>query len=539
MINFVLFYTIFYRLLLHMAHAMIELHDLNKNPIAVITLGEAKIKTGYMRIIQPIDLFKIYEIIMNFDNLVKNNTYNHQLYRLLNARNNLLYQTYLKLIPLQHRTKRWDNFGRIIKWIAGTPDADDLRIINDTMNNLIENNNQQIIFNEALNSRISQLNQVTTELLQLDLKSKQRHVIEINLLTILLNIDAVQHQIEVLEDAILLAKNGIPSSRILSMKDFFKLKTFLQRQHIHVSSYEDLLTKATAQIALNNTHVMYMLKVPQISTEVYEYEYVSPLIQNQSRIYVESNYYISNKSHIFEISDQCKEDLEYYLCDSEFIKPSNPCINNLIQLQHANCTYEKVYSSGIIKRINDATILLNNVNLTLKSNCNNNTQVLEGSYLIQFDQCDLYLDNHQFSNYFMEMSSKSFRPTTGLTALETHIIEKPTLEYLGNLTLKHRSLLQHVYLENNSVKWKLTMFGTISISTTVLFASIILIYIVLVRKSNRTKVEVNLSTSTEASAPEDIEMAPIPTKSPYPDISDKRFQELVNYLNTPTSARPI
>lgn len=132
-----------------MVNAVIELHDLNKNAVAVIPLGEAKIKLGYIKIIQPIDLLKMYEIIMNFDTLVKNNTYNSQLYRLLNARNNLLYQTYLKLIPLQHRTKRWDNLGRIIKWIAGTPDADDLRVINETMNNLIENNNQQIFFNES------------------------------------------------------------------------------------------------------------------------------------------------------------------------------------------------------------------------------------------------------------------------------------------------------------------------------------------------------------------------------------------------------
>lgn len=516
---------------------MIQIHDLNKNPIAIIPLGKAKIKTGYVRIMQPIDLMQLHSIILKFDELVKKHVYNNQLYRLLNNRNNLLYQTYLKLIPHEHRIKRWDNIGRVIKWIAGTPDAEDLRIINKTMNELIENNNQQIYFNEALNSRINHLNQVTAELLQLDFKSNQQHVIDINLLTILLNMDAIQHQIEVLEDAILLAKNGIPSSRILSMKDYLKIKSFLQQQNIPVSSYENLLTRATAQIAMNNTHVMYMLKVPQKSTEIYEYEYINPLIQNQSRIHVESNYYITNKSHTFETSKQCEEDSEYFLCDNESLKPTSSCINNLIQSQHANCTYEKVYSSGIIKRINEATILLNKVNITLKTNCSNNTQILEGSYLIQFEQCELHLDNHHFSNYIMELSSKSYQPTTGLIALEKDIIDKPTLEYLGNLTLKHREMIHHVFLENKSLKWNFTILGTISISTTFIVASIVVIYIILVKRINRTSIEVNLSTAP--SAPGDIEIEGIPTKSPYPDISDNRLQEINNYLNMPTADRPI
>lgn len=265
---------------------------------------------------------ELHNIILKFDELLKKNVYNNQLYRLLNNRNNLLYQTYLRLIPHEHRIKRWDNIGKVIKWIAGTADAEDLRIINKTMNELVENNNQQIYFNEAPNSRINHLNQVTTELLQLDLKSKQQHVIEINLLTILL-----------LEDAILLAKNGFPSSRILSMKDYLRMKSFLQQHNIPVSSNENLLTRATAQIAINNTHVMYMLKVPQQSTEVYEYEYINPLVQNQSRIHVESNFYITNKSHIFETSKECEEDSDYFLCDYESLKPASSCISNLIQSQ--------------------------------------------------------------------------------------------------------------------------------------------------------------------------------------------------------------
>ncbi|XP_021702580.1 uncharacterized protein LOC110676941 [Aedes aegypti] len=366
------------------AQGQIQIHDLNKNPLAIIPLGKAKIKTGYLRIIQPISLIQLHDIIQKFDDLIKKNVYNNQLYKLLENRNNLLHQTYLKIMPSSNRAKRWDTIGTILKWIAGTPDADDLIIINKTMNALIDNNNQQTFINEAINSQIKHLNQVTNDLLNLDYKSKQQHVIEINLLTILLNLNAAQHQLEVIEDAIILAKNGIPSSQIMSVKDYLKIKRFLENQNMPIKSFEDLLTRSTTQIAMNNTHVMYMLKVPQFSNEIYSYEYISPLVHNGSRIYISTNHIINNNSHIFELSKQCQEDDEYYYCESKILQPTT----NLIQLRHANCLYEKVYSSGIITRINDATILLNNVNITLKSNCSKLNQRLEGSYLIHFEKCE-------------------------------------------------------------------------------------------------------------------------------------------------------
>ncbi|XP_055610990.1 uncharacterized protein LOC129757726 [Uranotaenia lowii] len=446
--------------------------------------------------------------------------------------------------------KRWDSVGTVIKWIAGTPDADDLRIINGTMNKLITNNNQQFLFNEALNSRVIHLTNITNELLQLDYKSKQQHTIEINLLTIILNIDAIQHQLEVLEDAILLAKNGIPSSQIFLIKDFRRIRTFLKQQQIFVSSFEDLLTRAVAKIAVNDTQFIYILQIPQLSTDIFDYEFVDPLIER--RIHIQSNYIIKNKTHVFETLTQCKEENEFYLCESEALKPTSQCISNIINLQHANCTYEKVYDNGIIKRINEATLLLNNVNVTLQSNCSNNTQRLEGSYLINFDQCEIFIDNIQYLNTMMETTKKSFRPTTGILANENNIVDLPPPEILANLTIKHRSMLKHVYLQNESFKWKIHIFGSMSILTLCLIIGTIGLYAIRRRTHKNTSVEIKLLNRIPSAPKENLQKSAdisderIPTapkeslpKSPYPDVSDERFQEIVTYFNTPTSSRPI
>ena len=405
------------------------------------------------------------------------------------------------------------------------------------MNNLIENNNQQILINQAINSRMHHLVEIVNNLSDLDFKSKQQQIIEINLLQLILNMDTIQHQIEILEDAILLAKHGIPSSRILSIKDFMKIKVFLMQQNITVTSFEHMLTKATAQVAMNTTHVIYMLKIPQLSDETFNYEYVEALIHDQKRITLQSNYILVNKSHVYETRSPCSQDLDYFLCDPDMLKITNQCVNNLTQMQHANCSYEKVYTTGIVKRINDATILLNNVNTTLQSNCSNNTHILEGSFLIQFSECILHLEDNHYSNAIIETTQKQFRLTTGLIVNESSLADLPSPEYLGNLTLEHRSMLKHVYLQNDSLQWKFNLFGIINVSTVTLIIIIIGVYITIQFKVKRTVIEVNLQKEDPTAPSEVLELNSIPEKILYPDISAERIAKIQQYLNMPTQER--
>ncbi|XP_058820939.1 uncharacterized protein LOC131683137 [Topomyia yanbarensis] len=385
--------------------------------------------------------------------------------------------------------------------------------------------------------------QLVNHLLELDNKSQQQHVIEINLLTAILNIDTVQRYIEMIEDAILLAKHGIPSSRILNTKDFEKIRKYLEEHKITVKSFEQLLSKSNAQVSMNSTHVIYMIKVPQLSEQTYDYEYIDSVVQNQKQVLVRSNYILTNGTHIYESTEKCANELDNYICESNNLKSPNECISNLVRIKHANCSYEKNYSKGIIKRINDDWIPLNNVNVTLKSNCSNVTQQLNGSYLIQFEKCELESDNSRYTNLVMEVSSKSYRPTTGLTVFETNLVDIPPPEFLGNLTLKHRKILQHVYLQNDSFKWKLNIIGSFSIGIFVISMAIITVYILSCRY-NKTTVDVNVSPSAPIEIPTPKVSSNFSTSetlpnSPFPDLSIERFKELNQYINMPVSERSI
>lgn len=520
----------------------IKVHDFNQNPLAIIPLGKAKIQLGNVRIIQPINFTQFEDIIQNFDEILTTNKFNGQLYQLLKKKHTILYNTYYKLKPITHRRKRWDTIGTVWKWIAGSPDAEDLRVINSTMNNLIDSNNQQVLINNAIDTRIQHISKSTNNLLELNFKTQLEHQREMHILTTILNMDAVQQQLEILEDAVLLAKHGIPSSRILSLSDFARIKPFLEQQNVFVTTFEKLLSKSSTQVTMNNTHILYMLKIPQLSSEIYQYEFIDSLIQDQKRIHLDSNYILFNDTITFEINSECIQDDNIFICDSKLMKTPNECIHKLIRIQHANCTFDKVYSTGIVKRIDEATILLNNVNLSLQSNCSNNVQSLEGSYIIQFEQCELYLDNNIYTNFIVKIDSKTFRPTTGLMVKEDNLIDIPSQEYLANLTLHHRSILNHVYLLNNSLQWKLHLFGMISFCTSFIILLIIVVGIIVKYwNSKKVNIEININEQEMATAPTSEEIQgkhiTIENKSPYPDVSTERFIEIQNFLNMPTQDR--
>ncbi|XP_053667379.1 uncharacterized protein LOC128717031, partial [Anopheles marshallii] len=243
--------------------AKIYIHDLSKNPLAIIPLGEAKIRIGYVRVIHPINLLDLSKTIDETIELIPTEVQTESLEKLIQLKAMKLQETFKKVKPFK-KQKRWNTIGKVWKWVAGTPDADDLQIINSTLNSLIEENNHQVMINEALNRRLQEVTDIG--------------------LIILSNLDILQDQIETIEEAILSAKHGIPNSKILSTEDLQMINEFLKKNGIAYTTAEELLARSVAQFMMNTTHVLYMLKFPRISSQIYEYDFIEPIVANGKRI---------------------------------------------------------------------------------------------------------------------------------------------------------------------------------------------------------------------------------------------------------------
>lgn len=511
-----------------------HIHDLTNSPLAVIPLGEARIKIGFIRIIQPIDLNDIQKIIFKINNEVTQKDHCNALQELIKIKNQRLYETYLKIKPFVKRQKRWDTIGTTWKWIAGSPDAEDLRIINSSINSLINNNNKQVMINKALSKQLQGITDITNQLLTTQQQAMTNHSIEVNQLVMLSNLDLLQNQIETLEDAILMAKHGIPSSKILSIHSFNQIATLLHEHNIYLSSFEELLTKSTAQVILNSTHIAYILKIPQLSREIYNYDYIDSIIRKGKRIILQENYILKNESHIFETTQPCQNQDDYFLCESISLKYTTKCIEQLIRGKHSNCSFERVYTNGLIKRITDNTILINNAVVEITSNCSNSNQVLNGTYLIQFEQCSLGINGEIHSNFEATLTGRTYLPTTGQLVQQINIIDAPSPEYIQNLTLENREKLQQIHLESHSLSWKFRILGTIGISTTVIVI-VIIILLIYFSRITFTKIKVELPeqaismTELKATAPD----------GPPEEVSDGRKKEIDNFINMPSLYRNV
>lgn len=520
-----------------------HIHDLTNSPLAVIPLGEAKIKIGFVRIIHPINLDNIKEVIFKINRDIQHKTQCNALQELIKIKNQKLYETFLKIKPFIRRPKRWNAIGTTWKWIAGSPDAEDLKIINSSINSLVTSNNQQIMINKAISHQIQGITDVTNELLTDQQERMKNHSIEINQLIILSNLDLLQNQIDTLEESILLAKHGIPSSKLLSIHSFNQIATLLQEHNVHLTSFEELLTQSTAQVILNTTHIAYILKIPQLSKNVYEYNYIDSTIKNGKRIMLQQNFLLKNTTHVFELSKPCEKQDSYYLCDTSSLSYTSECIQLLIRGQHSSCNFEKVYSNGIIKRINDGTIFVNNIIIDISSNCSNANQMLNGTFLIQFEQCSLYIDGELYSNYDITIEGRPYLPTTGQLVQEINIIDAPSPEYIRNLTLEHREKLDQINLQNHSLSWKLNTFGSIGLSTIIIITMTIGFFFYFSRFSF-TKIKLELPKYNK----EIIQLSEIGTAAPKEstnknessdELSEERKKEIEQFVNAPSPYRTV
>ncbi|XP_055608772.1 uncharacterized protein LOC129756044 [Uranotaenia lowii] len=441
----------------------------------------------------------------------------------------------MKLKPFSSsRPKRWDSIGKTWKWIAGTPDADDLKMINTSINSLVLQNNQQVLINEEIGKRIQDITAITNQVLKAEKERTKNRSLEFNQLIMLSNLDSLQDQVETLEEAVLMAKHGIPCSKLLTIHNFNNIATYLAKYDMFISSFEELLSKAKAQVMMNTTHIHYILKIPQLSINTYEHIYVDSIIKNDKRISIKQNYYLRNLSHIYELKHSCSNEAEYFLCENQDIDIPPHCIKELIFGQHTNCTFERVYSKGLIKRITDATILINDAVIEITSNCSNNNHILNGSFLIQFEQCNLRINGELYSNYEMTLPNNPYHPTTGLLVNEIGIIDSPTPEYLTNLTLSHRAKMDFIELQNQSLEWKFNLFGSFTgtlVTITIIYFAIRLVL------SRRNSLQINIK-------PEKIDETALTEISTEPEsstkqLSEEKQNEIEKFLNVSTPYRNI
>lgn len=454
------------------AHAQkLSIRNLQDDPLLLVKEKDCKIQTGTIRIIHPINLSSIEETAeMLISSSYRNNVQlTNPLTSILRYKTKKLYNNLYQLKPQEHhRSRRWNAIGTVWKWIAGTPDASDLQAINTTMNDLIDQNNQQFKVNQNINNRIQQLTQAIKEI-TMQAKLNDIMMNDIETTTSILNIDIINQLLEDIQDAIMLSKLSITTNKILSIREILTIKELLQDQGVNIHLPDEALQFVTPKFATSPGTLLYFMHVPLLENTTSSVIRIYPITNENQIISEYPERIIKNGNRIF--TTQNPKD---YVQKSAYLKDLNDrCVSHLINGRKPECNV--IFNNQTTyKLISDNTLLISNVkNQQLESNCGPDNRSLEGNLLINFVNCTININNQSFKNE--EYISEPELIDSAFYNLEPawKIRDNPDLKNIHQNTIQNRRHLEHVYLEQHNLRFKFwTLFGGLS------FTYIIILFVV-------------------------------------------------------------
>lgn len=450
---------------------------LNNDPVLILQNSKCKIQTGTTKLIHPINLTDI-EQTMEIVSTLAYKKITNPLTKIVKQKLQELYTNFHQIKPTSTiRRKRWDKLGTAWKWIAGNPDAQDLRIINSSMNDLINENNRQYQVNNQVNLKLQTLTNTVNEIVE---NSYSNKVVlnEVETLITILNIDTINKILLDIQDAIILSKTFTVNTRILSLKEITTIRLLLEEQGIKVDLPDEAINLVTPKIAVSKDTLLYILHVPQLEPEEADIIQIFPLNNDNVVIKNYPNYLIKLRKTLY-ISDKPSEYVQRHAFIKEF---TDSCIQPLIWGTHAHCATKTEYHTET-KLIAENTILITNAkNQTISSTCGPNNRNLTGNFIITFSNCSVVFDNLTFSSKEIKSEAKLMQTALYNIRMEHWLQNELNISVIDNQTMTNRKLLHHVSLKqfNSDIQiWSL--FGGLSVTTII---SITLIFIYLRRTVN-------------------------------------------------------
>ncbi|XP_062539185.1 uncharacterized protein LOC134207488, partial [Armigeres subalbatus] len=393
--NFVI--SLFRLLLAIGGHAEIFIHDIKQNPIVILPMGKAKICYSYLRIIHPIEMNPIENVINVLYLKAQEKIANDRLLNpIIKTKIEKLSQSFKKINISDKRVKRWDSLGRGWKYISGSPDAEDLRLINATINSIVDQENNQIRINSGLDIRIRNLTYSINSIISSYNNLSSEFNEGFSSINLLLNIDELIQQIETIGDAITLARLNIPSSRLISLAELTVAQRFLKDQGLDVATAESVLEIAEAYVITTKDSIKYILRIPKVTNEAYTLYQIEPVISNGTRVHLKASFYL-NGTTPFCSKSVCDQHAEQFICQSSELETPSKCMQKLISGSSAHCPIEKIYGRNIVKRINEATIIIQDANITIQSNCSMHNAIHQ--HQRKYSQQDFYPDHRIEGKY--------------------------------------------------------------------------------------------------------------------------------------------
>lgn len=436
----IVFFTLFFW---QIRSQKMEIRNLNTDPILILKTNNCAIQTGIIKILHPINITNLEKNVNLFLKISRDIDDTLPISELIRRKSRQLVSNLHQVKPAKsRRIKRWDAIGTTWKWIAGNPDAEDLRLINTTLNELIDQNNEQIKINGIINERIQGITEAVNRLINENTMQNTILLKELDAISILLYMDTINNILQDIEDAILRTRVSIPNSKLLTLKEILLIETIVNEQGINTDFPDDALNYVTPKIISGQDILLYIIQIPKIEENA-EIMRIIPLIVNGTMIMNIPSHVIRSGDKIFTTSDPHS----FIQQKHQISKITDECIYPLISGLQSHCNASEK-TDTIIDLVTENKILVNNAKqIKISSNCGPHNRTLTGNFIITFKNCSVQIGNQSFTTREIlgdgeQLSGVFPGLSVNLTVHNTH-----NMTSLATQMMLNRKKLNHIQLK--------------------------------------------------------------------------------------------
>ncbi|XP_058820500.1 uncharacterized protein LOC131682778 [Topomyia yanbarensis] len=432
-----------------------------------------QIQTGNIRIVHPINITEIEVTINLLTNLVYHKQRkNNALIELSKHKIRELYSNFVQIKPASHqRHRRMDAIGTMWKWIAGSPDAEDSRIIYSNLNQLINENNHQVKINNQIDKRISALTNTINQIID---KQQINQIVldELDVITTIINIDTLNKIITSIQEAMLFSRIHVTSNGILTSQEIHLIKDIINNQGVQLNIPEEALNFVTPKLVMNENTLLYILHVPELEKEKSTIIRIYPLNKNGTVIKSYPQFLIKQAKRLFTTS----KPEEYVQLQSYIREFNDSCIHPLIMGTEPLCLMETKNETTALLISNNKMLITNAQNNELQSDCGPHNGNLSGNLVISFSNCTIAFMGHHFTSKEKITENETILGAFHNLNIKSELSKNYDVEKIEKATLINRNKLDEISLRHETDwKWKWSLLGGTSLTSVLLFITLYLI----------------------------------------------------------------
>lgn len=422
----------------------LQIIDLKNDPVLVLDIRKSKIQIGTIKMIHPINLTQLDISLRNIEKISFQVTDpKSDFHNLINHKIRSLFDDLSELQSNrgQRRSKRWDFIGTTWKWIAGSPDADDLRMINTSLNELVLQNNGQFVVNKMMNQRMDDITRSINEIAKQTNQLKTTTV-EMEQVKLLFNIEILETILDNIQDAILGSKVGLPSGKILTLMEFESIEKLLRQQGILTTSLEQILEYVEPKVATKGELLLYVLQIPQVSDTPVDVLQFQPLPLNNRIITNIPKYVIRKGYHLYTTT---KPDAMIQR-DGDISEIGDSCVKSLLDNTKGTCDTLPHKETDVKMIATDKVLITGAEGGIMNSSCGINNRKLFGNFLVMIKNCSMTFNGTTLNSTDIISKVKSIHGLFHETQIQVRQLEKLDIQNVHSETIKNREKLNSIHL---------------------------------------------------------------------------------------------